>query len=236
MELPTLTNGKIISRYKRFLADVELSSGEVVTVHCPNTGAMTSCWEPGAAVQLSASTNPKRKLNWTLERVDMGQGWIGVNTNRVNKFVGDFIVNGEIEALSGYSGLKAEPVYLAEGFDKSRFDFLLTAKGRRDCYVEVKNATLLKDGIIQFPDAVTTRGSKHLSLLVHAVHQGHRSVMLFAVSRPEGGIFKVAKEIDPAYYQSLLDARDKGVEVMTVRVFHTKTGVEARESLLIDLH
>ncbi len=204
-----------------------------MTAHCPNTGAMTSCWGPGAAVQLSASTNPKRKLNWTLERVDMGQGWIGVNTNRVNHFIGSFIQNEKIELLTNYSNLKTEPVYLAEGFDHSRFDFLLSAQGRRDCYVEVKNATLLKDGLIQFPDAVTTRGKKHLALLAHAVKQGHRSVMLFAVSRPEGKEFKIARDIDPNYYQSLLEARKSGVEVAAIRLFHTETGVEVKELLPI---
>ena len=192
---------------------------------------MTSCWEPGAAVQLSASTNPKRKLNWTLERVDMGQGWVGINTNRVNKFIGEFIRNGDIERLDGYDGIKAEPTYLASGFDKSRFDFLLTGKGRKDCYVEVKNATLLKDGMIQFPDAVTIRGSKHLSLLSHAVDQGFRSVMLFAVSRPEGEAFQIARDIDPGYYESLLAAKRRGVEVVAIRVHHSQTGVEVGELL-----
>ena len=161
MKLPELTAGKILSRYKRFLADVELSNGEIVTVHCPNTGSMEGCWKPGAAVELSASTNPKRKLNWTLERVDMGAGWIGVNTNRVNGIISHFIENEMIDKLSGYSELKREPSYLAPGFDRSRFDILLSKSDAKPCYVEIKNTTLYRHKQIQFPDARTVRGKKH---------------------------------------------------------------------------
>ena len=114
MKLPPLFEGRILSRYKRFLADIELPTGEIVTAHCPNTGAMTGCWSPGVAVQISASDNPKRKLKWTLERVDMGAGWVGVNTARVNQFIRSFIEENAIPTLHGYRELKSEPAYFRE--------------------------------------------------------------------------------------------------------------------------
>ncbi len=225
MELPPLFEGRILSRYKRFLADIELPTGEIVTAYCPNTGAMTGCWSPGAAVQVSASDNPKRKLKWTLERVDMGVGWVGVNTVRVNQFIRSFIEENAIPAFHGYRELKSEPVYFHEGFEKSRFDFRLSGGNRPDCYLEIKNATLFRDGRVLFPDAVTVRGRKHLKLLQHAVQQGHRGIMLFAVNRPEGNSFGIAGDIDPAYHQTLLEAKDSGVEIRALRLIHNETGV-----------
>ncbi len=223
--MPPLTAGRILSRYKRFLADVELENGEVVVAHCPNTGAMTGCWAPGAAVELSASTNPKRKLNWTLERVDMGQGWIGVNTTRTNHIIAELIRNKEIPGLTQYDLLQSEPVYSAPDFPRSRFDFLLRGVAGADCYVEVKNATLLVAGQIQFPDAVTQRGRKHLLLLLDAVQRGYRGVILYAINRPEGQIFTCARQIDPAYADTFRQAIDGGVEALGVRIQHTATGV-----------
>ena len=235
MSFPVLTDGKIISRYKRFLADVELPDGEVVTAHCPNTGSMQGCWQPGAAVQLSASDNPKRKLKWTLERVDMGAGWIGVNTHRVNGIICEFIENGSIEKLSGYDEIKREPTYTAPGFDRSRFDILLSSLGKKDCYVEIKNTTLYRDGQIQFPDAKTTRGRKHLELLQHAVKAGYRGVILFAINRPEGDVFQVAKDIDPEYHQALNQSSKAGVELIAFRIRHTATGVVPDREIPVSL-
>jgi len=231
LRLPPLFDGRILSRYKRFLADVELATGERVTAHCPNTGAMTGCWSPGAAAQVSASDNPKRKLKWTLERVDMGAGWVGVNTARVNQFIRSFIEENAIPAFHGYRELKSEPAYFQEGFEKSRFDFRLSGNRRPDCYLEIKNATLFRDGRVLFPDAVTVRGRKHLQLLQHAVQQGHRGVILFAVNRPEGNSLGIAADIDPAYHQTLLEAQDRGVEILALRLVHTETGVTPGEPL-----
>jgi sugar fermentation stimulation protein A len=214
---------------------VKLESGEMVTAHCPNTGAMTGCWQPGAPVQLSASENPKRKLGWTLERIDMGVGWIGVNTSRTNQFINSFIRAGEIKLLSGYDQIKTEPAYCPPGFEKSRFDLLLCRENRRNCYVEVKNTTLFKDGQAQFPDAKTARGRKHLKLLQHAVKSGHRAVILFAVNRPEGDEFAVASDIDPDYHQQLICADRAGVEIIALRIDHTRTGVEAGMVLPVSL-
>ncbi len=226
MNLPPLTRGKILSRYKRFLADVELESGTVVTAHCPNTGAMSGCWTPGAAVELSESVNPKRKLKWTLERVDMGHGWIGVNTFRTNHIIGGLIEERKIPALDGYDRLRREPRYLADGFPPSRFDFLLEHDGLPDCYLEVKNSTLLVDNQIRFPDAVTERGRKHLLLLAHAVKQGYRGVILYAINRPEGKNFSPARQIDPRYADTLCEVLAIGVEALAVRICHTSTGLD----------
>lgn len=225
MRFPPLTRGRILKRYKRFLADVELADGTVVTAHCPNTGAMTGCWEPGAPVELSASDNPKRKLKWTLERVDMGRGWVGVNTARTNEVMASFLQSGKVPGLEGYDAMRREPPYAAPDFPRSRFDALLTAAGRRDCYVEVKNTTLYQHGAIRFPDAVTERGRKHLLLLRHAVRSGHRGIILFAVNRPEGDYFAPAHAVDPAYAETLAEVMSDGVEALAVRIRHTPRGV-----------
>ena len=196
---------------------------------------MQGCWKPGAPVQLSASDNPKRKLRWTLERVDMGAGWIGVNTNRVNTIISNFIASNAIPTLEGYSDLKREPPYNIAGFDRSRFDILLTGQSRKPCFVEIKNTTLYRQQEIQFPDAKTVRGKKHLDLLRHAAVNGYRSVILFAVNRPEGSLFRVAKDIDPAYHEALTESSENGVELIAFRIRHTATGVEPGECVSISL-
>lgn len=226
MLLPPLVNGRIIKRYKRFLADVLLDSGEQVTAHCPNTGAMTGCWRPGAPVQLSHNDNPKRKLAWTLERVDMGKGWIGVHTGRVNRVIGEAIRAQRLGPLAGYGDLHYEPRFAARGYPVSRFDLLLRGPGKADTYVEVKNATLLVDDCVQFPDAVTKRGRKHLQLLARAARQGHRAVIVYAVNRPEGRFFAPAAHIDPRYSQALERAIASGVEVLAVRLCHRTRSID----------
>ena len=196
---------------------------------------MQSCWEQGAPVQLSASDNPKRKLQWTLERIDMGAGWIGINTNRVNAIISVFINENAIPGLEGYSNLKREPAYNVDSFDRSRFDILLSEPKREPCFVEIKNTTLYRNHEIQFPDAKTTRGKKHLELLQHAAKNGYRAVILYAVNRPEGDLFRVAKDIDPAYHQALVESSNNGVEIIAFRIRHTQTGVEPGELVTISL-
>ena len=218
--LPPLSPGTLIKRYKRFLADVELPDIGIVTAHCPNTGAMTSCWAPGAPALLSHSDNPKRKLPWTLECVDMGRGWVGVNTSRVNLAIGAAIRHGAIEALDDYPVIHGEPRVAFDGHPPSRFDLLLENGSRRPCYVEVKNTTLLVGEAVMFPDAVTERGRKHLELLALAVKRGFRGVILFAVNRPEGRWFEPAAAIDPRYADTLDRVVEAGVEVVVVRLRH----------------
>ncbi|MEN8177027.1 MAG: DNA/RNA nuclease SfsA [Pseudomonadota bacterium] len=236
MNLPPLVNGIILKRYKRFLADVELEDGQRVTAHCPNTGSMRGCWQPGAPVQISHSDNPKRKLAWTLERVDMGQGWIGVHTGRTNSVIGEALREGRIHGLTGYQNIRSEVVFDPPGFDRCRFDFQLSQGLEPDAWVEVKNVTLWEGDRLLFPDAVTQRGRKHLELLAEACRTGHRGIMIYALNRPEGGTFSPADEVDPDYGATLRRVvRQGGVEVMALRVEHLEQALRVAETVDVDL-
>jgi len=226
MELPTLTDAVIIKRYKRFLADVVLADGREATVHCPNTGRMTGCWEPGAPVQLSHSDNPRRKLAWTLERVDMGAGWVGVNTHRVNAVVAETLEKGRLPGLDRYGRLRRE-VQVSLHDHRSRLDLVLDQGEQPDAYIEVKNVTLLEGDKLKFPDAVTVRGTKHLQTLRQLVADGNRGIMIYALNRPEGKCFETAAAVDPDYANALLQARTAGVEVIPLRLQHTAAGIHA---------
>jgi sugar fermentation stimulation protein A len=208
MTLPPVIFGTLIKRYKRFLADVELDDGTVITAHCPNTGRMTTCAEPGWRVALSVSDNPKRKYRHTWELVHNGQCWICVNTGRANQMAFEAVSKDWIPELAGYAEVLRE-----QTFGNSRFDLLLR-RGHNLCYVEVKNVTLLADdGCYAFPDAVTERGRKHLKELVEVVKAGHRAAMLYVIARSDGITFRAAHEIDPGYFQALGNAIAAGVEV-----------------------
>lgn len=208
MQLPPVIFGTLIKRYKRFLADVELEDGSVITVYCPNTGRMTTCAEPGWRVALSDSNNPKRKYRHTWELVHNGDCWICVNTGRANEMAFEAVSNSVIPELAGY-----EEVLREQTFGNSRFDLLLKT-GDDLCYVEVKNVTLLADdGCYAFPDAVTERGRKHLNELVEVVKAGHRAAMLFVIPRSDGTTFRAAHEIDPKYADALQAAAAGGVEL-----------------------
>ncbi|MFT5114688.1 MAG: sugar fermentation stimulation protein A [Parasphingorhabdus sp.] len=232
MKLENLSSGRILKRYKRFFADVELETGEIVIAHCPNTGSMKGCWEPGAPCQITFHDNPKRKLKWTLERVDMGQGWVGVNTNAVNGIIAEGIENQRIAALNGYAKLSREPAFNIEGHPKSRFDIKLEANGGEIAYVEIKNTTLYDGGLLKFPDAVTERGRKHLDLLKIAVEMGHDAYILFAANRPEATQFEPAKEIDPTYSERLFEVMMAGVKVIVARVQHLPDSIEVTGGVL----
>lgn len=231
LTLPPLTTGTLIKRYKRFLADVALPGMGMVTAHCPNTGSMASCWKPGAPVRLSHSDNPKRKLAWTLECVDMGRGWVGVNTSRVNSAVKAAIEHGAIDGLGAYTRIRGEPRILFDGHPASRFDLVLENDGAPECFIEVKNTTLLVGEAVKFPDAITERGRKHLELLALTVSQGSRGIILFAVNRPEGRWFEPAAEIDPQYAETLSRVVDAGVEVIVARLRHGETTLEITGSV-----
>ncbi len=208
---PPLEIGTLLKRYKRFLADVELE-GKTLTVHCPNTGPMTGCAEPGWQAAVSLSDNPKRKLPYTLEMVNNGTTWIGVNTHQANRLVEEALEAERIEALTGYTRLRREVRY---GEEKSRIDFLLEYAEQPDCYVEVKSVTLMEDNVHLFPDTVTTRGQKHLRELMTLMEQGHRAVMLYVVQREDGdSVFSPAAAYDPAYAKLLQEAAAAGVEVL----------------------
>ena len=221
MIFPTkLVAGKLIKRYKRFLSDVELNDGSIVIAHCTNSGSMKSCVEEDAPVFLSPATDPKRKTKFTWEMIYMNEGWIGVNTLVPNKLVFDAIEAGEIEKLKGYTFVKREVK-----FDDSRFDIYAENETER-CFIEVKNVTMKEGNYGLFPDAVTTRGRKHLKTLIEVKKQGIRAVMLYVIQRMDVEFFGVAKEIDPEYAISLRKAMDNGVEVIAVQAKVSPDGIE----------
>lgn len=233
MQLPPLWDGRILRRYQRFLAEVELRDGTRVTAHVPNTGRMTSCWTPGAPVQLSHHPNPQRRLAWTLERVDMGQGWVGVHTGRPNGVLAEAIAAGQVPSLAGYGRLRREFSYAPEGQARGRLDLALLDGPQPDALVEIKNTTLLEGEKVLFPDAVSERGLKHLELLLSARREGYRAVILFAVNRPEGRCFAPAHAVDPRYAERLRQVAGAGVEPLAVRLRHTPTGIEVGETLAL---
>ncbi|MBC3766010.1 DNA/RNA nuclease SfsA [Neptunicella marina] len=207
-----LIPGTLIKRYKRFFADVKLDTGDIVTAHCPNTGSMKSCAEPGWKAWLSKHNNPKRKLAYTWELVENHLGHlIGINTHNANKLVAEAIQQNRIPELTGYDKIKPEVKY---GNENSRIDFLLTQSNQPDCYVEVKSVTLLEQDWGCFPDAVTTRGQKHLRELAILAEKGQRAVLLFLVQHSGIHQMTVARHIDPAYAAELQNAIDAGVEIL----------------------
>jgi sugar fermentation stimulation protein A len=210
---PPLLRGTLIRRYKRFLADVRLADGSVVTAHCPNSGSMTGCCEPGRPVYLSPHDSPRRKLKYTWELIDMGTSLVGVNTQVPNRLVAGSVRAGRVAELCGYREVKRE---VAVG-DGSRLDMALYG-GDRTCFVEVKNCTLVSDGLARFPDAVTSRGLKHLVTLQRLAAEGSRSVIFFLIQRMDARRFVPADDIDPAYGRELRRATAAGVEMLAYDV------------------
>lgn len=202
-----LIKAKLINRYKRFLADVRLESDSVITVHCPNSGSMKTCLGEDWPVCISDSGNPKRKYLHTLEMIHNGKCWIGLNTHLANKIVKEAIENGVISELAGYSSIRTEVKYS----ENSRIDILLEEDNKL-CYVEIKNVSMVQDGIYRFPDSVTTRGTKHLNDLMKMIDEGHRAVMIYCIQRSDGDYFEPAYEIDPKYSATLQEAIAHGVE------------------------
>lgn len=207
-----LLRGRILKRYKRFLADVRLDDGRELTVHCANSGSMRGCWAPGWPCVISDSENPKRKLRHTLEMTHNGSCWIGVNTQHPNPLAEEAIRAGLIEPLRGYPEIHRERKYGGN----SRIDLLLQNETER-VYVEVKSVTLVEKGYYAFPDAVTTRGLKHLRELAAVKQAGHRAVMLFIIQRSDGRCFTPAGHIDPDYATMLREAENHGVEILCYR-------------------
>ena len=214
-----LSRGRLVKRYKRFLADIVLDSGEAITASCPNTGAMLGLSAPGMAVWVSSNDNPARKYRHTLELVECpcegaAATLVGINTGLPNRIVNEAIEAGTIPALSGYATRRNEVKY---GIN-SRIDILLEDAFKPVCYVEVKNVHLMrKQGLAEFPDSVTERGTKHLGELSSMVKQGHRAVMVYMVQRSDTHRFSLAADIDPTYAASFLHAREAGVETLVCR-------------------
>lgn len=228
----SLLEGTLIKRYKRFFADVELNNGQLVTAHCPNTGAMTGCAIPGSRVYLSEHNNPKRKLKFTWELTVTPEGdWIGVNTHNANKLAEEAIKAEKIVDLTGYDNLRREVKY---GEERSRIDLLLQANEKPDCYIEVKSVTLKQDGKGYFPDAVTTRGQKHLRELASIVNAGHRAVLLFCVQHSGINSVTVAEHIDANYAELCREVQQLGVEFKAIGTTMTPENIEINQQLLVD--
>lgn len=230
---PTLHPAKLLRRYKRFLADVEMPNGETLTVHTPNTGAMTGCAEPGSTVWLRDVNNPKRKYRYSWEMTENLQGvMVGVHTGITNTLVSEAIEGGVIEELQGYSRIRREVKYGEEG---SRIDLLLQdhADGR-DCYVEIKNVTTCDEEAFGFfPDAVSSRASKHLRELMAMVAQGQRAVIFFCVQRGDVERVRPADEVDPLYGDTLRQALAAGVEALAYRARVTPGEIVLEKALPI---
>ncbi|MCB9097583.1 MAG: DNA/RNA nuclease SfsA [Aliarcobacter sp.] len=209
MKFEELIHGKLIKRYKRFLADIILENGETVTAHVPNSGAMTSCIEENCDVWVSFHDNPKRKLKYTLELTKIAKNLICTNTNVANKIAVEAINNKTIKELQGYKSLKTEQKY----GQSSRIDILLENENQK-CFVEVKSVSLKIDDFLAFPDAVTSRGTKHLKELEEMVKLGHRAVMLYVIQRTDDLPFKLACQIDKKYCETFNEVTKNGVEVL----------------------
>lgn len=230
-----LIQGTLLKRYKRFLADVALPNGDIVTTHCPNTGSMLGCAEPGYRVWLRDAANPLRKCRYTWELVEVTQGtMVGINTGLSNRLVQEAIERGLIGSLHGYDEIRREVRF---GVENSRVDLLLERRrGKTRCYVEVKNVTtVVQDGSALFPDAVTTRGTKHLRELMVMVSAGHRGVVCFCVQRSDAVELRPADAIDPIYGKTLRLAVAHGVEAIAYRAHVTPTGIELRDELPVVL-
>jgi len=230
-----LVPATLIRRYKRFLADVRLPGGEEITAHVANPGAMTGLAAPGARVWLSKSDNPKRKLPWSWElvEVDFGGGLelVGVNTGHPNGVVAEALAAGAIPELAGYASARREVKYGRS----SRVDVLLEDAGRPPCYVEVKNVHLMRrQGLAEFPDAVTARGAKHLDELAAMVVAGCRAVMLFLIQIGSAKRFALAADIDPAYARAFARARAAGVEAIAWRCAITADGIDCAHPVPIE--
>ena len=208
----SLIKGKLIKRYKRFFADVKLDK-EVVVAHCPNTGSMKGLLDENNEVYLSKNNDPKRKLKYGLELIKAHKNLVGVNTHMANKIVNHGLANNLIKELKNNDLIKPEVFFNKE----TRFDFLVE-KNKQKSFVEVKNVTLFRDKkTAEFPDAITTRGSKHLLTLIDAIKKGYKSYLLFLVQIQNMEYFKIAKDIDKEYYNNYVIAQKEGVNFLAYR-------------------
>ncbi len=226
-----LIEGILVRRYKRFLADVRLRNGENITAHCANPGSMLGCCEPGSKVLLSVHDDPGRRFKHQLEIIYAGRTPVGIHTGRPNSVVAEGIESGAVEELAGYAKLRREVPY---GRD-SRIDLLLEGNGLRTCFVEVKNVTMAHDNVAYFPDAVTARGTRHMSELTNLVREGYRAMVFFVAQRSDVAGFRPAEHIDTEFAQALRDAAARGVEVVCYRAKVTRKGIGLDSKLKVEL-
>ncbi|MFD1696737.1 DNA/RNA nuclease SfsA [Roseibium aestuarii] len=234
MKFPTpLVTGRLVKRYKRFLADVILDAdGCAITAHCANPGSMLGLQAPGSRVWLSKSDNPKRKLAYSWELMEADGALVGINTAHPNGLVEEALLAGRLPALSGFAALRREVRY----GKNSRIDILLEGEDGGRTYVEVKNAHLMRQpGLAEFPDSVTARGAKHLVELADMVREGHRAAMVFLVQRPDCDRISLAADIDPAYAEAFRVALAAGVEAHAIGCSITEEGIEADRPVTIEV-
>ena len=224
----SLVKGKLIKRYKRFFTDIKLGK-EIVTAHCPNTGSMKGLLDEGNEVYLLPNNNPKRKLKFGLEIIKSRKNLVGVNTHMANKIVNHAIENNLIKELKNNDKIKPEVFFNKE----TRFDFLLEKKNKKS-FVEVKNVTLFRDKeTAEFPDAITSRGSKHLLTLIDAINKGYSGYLIFLVQIQNMKYFKIAKDIDHTYYNNYLIAKKAGVKVLAYDCYISSKEIKINKKLKI---
>jgi sugar fermentation stimulation protein A len=228
---PALVRGTLLKRYQRFLADVRLEDGRIVTAHCANTGRMTGCAAPGRPVYLSHHPDPRRKLEYSWQLIEMPTSLVGVNTQIPNRLVAESITAGRVPELAGYE----EVVREASIGNHTRIDLLLKHPRRAQCLVEVKNCTLVVDGAARFPDAVTARGRKHLEQLQEQVGHGLRAVIFYLIQRMDAQVFQPADAIDPDYGRALRQAAAAGVETLAYDVVIDLAAVRLGRRLPVEL-
>lgn len=227
---PSLTEATLIKRYKRFLADIKLKN-QNLTIHVPNTGAMTSCWEAECVCGISKSDNPSRKMAYTLEYTRMENTWIGVNTANANKVMLEWLKEKILPEFSGYEMIQPE-----KKIGDSRIDFFLSSHSDLpDCYIEVKSVTLKLQGVAQFPDSVSERGQKHLKELIELKKQGKRACMAFVVQREDVDRMKAAYSIDRKYTELIKEANAAGVEIYVYQCRLNLTDISFGKRLPFDL-
>ena len=225
-----LIRGTLVQRYKRFLADVRLPTGEIVTAHCTNTGSMLGCKEPGSTVYLSRSPNKGRKLAYTWEMIQVNRAWVGINTMHPNRLVAESIADGMIAELRGYDRIRREVKVSAH----SRLDLCLEG-ANGCCFVEVKNVTVSIERAAAFPDAISERATKHLKELMRLKRQGHRAAVVFVVQRGDCDYFRPADEIDPEYGRWLRRAVKAGVKALPYRAKVNTRGIVLTQRLPVRL-
>ena len=209
----SLIKGKLVKRYKRFFADIKLDNNETIVAHCPNTGSMMGLLDEGNDVFVSKNDNPKRKLKYTLEIIKVKKNLVGINTHFANKIAFHGLSNDLIKELQDNDSIKPEVFFNKE----TRFDFLIE-KNNKKSFVEVKNVTLFRDKkTAEFPDAITTRGSKHLLTLMDAIKDGYKSFLIFLVQVQNMENFKIARDIDYEYYKNYISAKKAGVNFLAYR-------------------
>ena len=220
----SLIKGKLIRRYKRFFTDIEVNN-KIVTAHCPNTGSMQGLLNKGNIVWITEHNDPKRKLKFTLEMIKVNNRIIGVNTHRANRIVEHALNNKLINEFKIIKDIKAEFKYS----DDTRFDFLCDKK-----ILEVKNVTLLRDGrTAEFPDAVTSRGSKHLKMLINSIKKGYKPYVLFLTQIQNISEFKIAKDIDANYYKDYIEAKNSGVKFIAYRCYLSSKEIKIEKKIKI---